>query len=96
MLYLNSKLVITIDVNAIPHSLCTRVDIVEPFGDTNVERKRVTYDFTLTTLTSACPISAFGARKIDVIRTAFTFYVLVTKGTNLKCLMSACVYALRD
>ena len=56
---------------------------VGTFGDTNVERKRGTDDVTLTSLTSACPISAFQPRQIDVIRTAFTFYVRVTTGPYL-------------
>ena len=50
------------------------------FGDKNVERKRRTYDVTLTSFTGACPISASKPRQIDVIRTAFTFYIRVTKG----------------
>ena len=43
-------------------------------------RKCCTYDVILTPLTGACPISAFEKRPFDVIRTAFTFYVRVTKG----------------
>ena len=55
------------------------------FADTNVERKRCMYDVTLTSLSGACLISAFEPRQIDVIRTAFTFYVRVTmKGPTRK------------
>ena len=50
------------------------------FGDKNVERKRCTYDVTLTSLTGACPISPIEPHQIDIIRTAFTSYSSVTKG----------------
>ena len=56
------------------------------FGDTNVERKRCTYDVTLTSLTGACPISAFEHRQI---RTAFMFYVHVTKDPYYQSTMTS-------
>ena len=57
-----------------------KVEILETFGDTNVERKRGTHDITLILSNGACPIDAFEQHKIDVIHTAFTFYVRVAKG----------------
>ena len=39
--------------------LCLLYWSLGTFGDTNVERKRWAYDVTLTSLTGACPISAF-------------------------------------
>ena len=47
---------------------------------TDIEGKRGTYDFTLTSLTGACPIKAFEPRQIYVIRTELTFYVRMGKG----------------
>ena len=53
---------------------------LETSADTNVECKRCTFDVTLTSLTGASPISAFKPRQIDIIRTALTLYIRVTKG----------------
>ena len=39
---------------------------IENFGDTNVERKRGTYDVTLLALIGACPISAFEVEHVKL------------------------------
>ena len=53
---------------------------VGTFGDMNVECQRPTYDVNLTWFKSADWTSTSKQRQSDVIRTAFTFYVRVTKG----------------
>ena len=52
---------------------------LETFGDTNVERKRCTYDVNLTWFESADWTSTSKRRQSDVIRAAFAFYVFVTR-----------------
>ena len=50
--------------------------VVGTFGDTNVERKRCTYDVNLTLLVLVQSVLS----NHDNIRTAFTFYIRVNKG----------------
>ena len=54
--------------------------ILRTFADVNVERKRYAYDVNLTWVESFDCSSTSKRRQNDVIRTAFTFYVRVTKG----------------
>ena len=57
------------------------MDTIGTLRDKNVERKRCTYDVTLTLLTGACPISTYKPCQIDV-RRAFTYCVRVTRGRD--------------
>ena len=62
---------------------CTSSNLIMRTFDTDVERKHGTYDAILTSLTGACPISAFKPRQIDVIRTTFTFVHYKNSGVKL-------------
>ena len=50
---------------------------IENFDATKVELKCCAYDVIMTSLTGAYPIGVFELLHIDIIHTAFTFYVHV-------------------
>ena len=67
---------------AVAYNVCFSIG---NFGDKNVESERCTYDVNLKSPTGACPIVALEPRQIDIICTAFMFYLFATKGHYSLC-----------